>query len=60
MMNPKDIDDITEEIEKLRARKIELTSKMNLTVSFDDKEQFKEEIANINAQIDILEKFKKK
>jgi hypothetical protein len=60
MMNPKDIDDITEEIEKLRARKIELTSKMNLTVSFDDKEQFKEDITNINAQIDILEKFKKK
>ena len=59
-MNPEDIDDIGEEIEKLRARKVELTSKMNLTVSFDDKEQFREEISNINAQIGILEKFKKK
>lgn len=59
-MDPEEIDDIGEEIEKLRARKIEITSKMNLTVSFDDKEQFKEEIANINAQIGILEKFKKK
>ena len=59
-MNPEEVDDITEEIEKLRVRKIELTNKMNMTVSFDDKERFKEDIANINAQIGILEKFKKK
>lgn len=58
-MNPEDIDDITQEIEKLKLKKIELTNKMNMTVSFDDKEEFKEEIANINAQIGILEKFKK-
>jgi hypothetical protein len=60
MMNPEKVDDITEEIEKLQVMKIELTNKMNTTVSFDDKERFKEDIANINAQIDILEKFKNK
>ena len=59
-MNPEDIDDIAEEIEKLRVKKIELTNKMNITVSFDEKEEFKQGIADIDAQISILDKFKKK
>jgi|GEM_PF-3282841 len=59
-MTPEEIDAIAEEIEKLKLRKVELTNKVNMTVSFDDKEDLKEDIARINAQIEILEKFKKK
>ncbi len=59
-MTPEDIDEISEEIEKLKLKKVELTNKMNMTVSFDEKEDLKQDIARINAQIEILEKFKKK
>jgi len=58
-MTPEDIDEIVEEIEKLKAKKVELTNKMNMTISFDEKEDFRQDIARINAQIEILEKFKK-
>lgn len=59
-MTPEEIDEIAEEIEKLKLKKVELTNKMNMTTSFDDKEDLKQDIARINAQIDILGKFKKK
>ena len=59
-MTPEEIDGIAEEIEKLKVKRLELTNKMNMTTSFDDKEDLREEIARINAQIDILGKFKKK
>ena len=51
---------LEDEIEKLRAKKLEITNKMNMVVSFDEKEDYKLDIARINSQIDILEKFKKK
>lgn len=54
-----DMDDIEEEIEKLKLRKIELTNRMNMTTSFDDKEDLKQDISRITAQIELLEKFKK-
>jgi len=55
-----DMEDVEEEIEKLKVRKIELTNRMNMTTAFDDKEDLKQDISRITAQIDILEKFKKK
>lgn len=59
-MAPEEADEIVEEIEKLKLRKVKLTNNMNMTISFDDKEDLKQDIARINEQIDILEKFKKK
>jgi hypothetical protein len=56
-MLPEDVDD---EIEKLKARKIELTNKMNMTTSFDEKEELKDEIDRLKGQVEILEKFKGK
>jgi len=53
-------EDIEEEIEKLKLRKIELTNRMNMTTSFDDKEDLKQDVTRIAAQIELLEKFKKK
>jgi len=52
--------DISEEIEKLRLKKVELTSKMNMTTDFDDKEKIEDEINRIQDQIKMLEKFRKK
>jgi hypothetical protein len=54
-----EIDDIAEEIEKLKLKKLELTNRMNMAVSFDDKEDIRQEIVRITAQIEILDKFKK-
>lgn len=56
-MQPKDIDS---EIEKLKLRKVGLTSKMNVTTDFDEKEELKLDVQRIQQQIDTLEKFKKK
>ena len=50
---------IADEIEKLKVRRMETTNKMNMTISFDDKEEYRAEIARINEQISVLEKFKK-
>jgi hypothetical protein len=38
---------------------MEATNKMNMAVSFDDKEEYRAEITRINEQISVLEKFKK-
>jgi hypothetical protein len=54
-----DMDDIEEEIEKLKARKIELTNRMNMITSFDDKEDLRQDINRITSQIELLEKLKK-
>lgn len=54
------IEDIEEEIEKLKVRKIELSNKMNMTTSFDDKEDLKQDIGRIKSQIELLERMKKK
>ncbi|MFH1623477.1 MAG: hypothetical protein ABIA12_03135 [Candidatus Aenigmatarchaeota archaeon] len=54
MMN----EDVNNEVDRLKARKVELSNRMNMTTSFDDKEEIKEEIDRLNAQIAMLEKFK--
>lgn len=51
-------EDIEEEIEKLKLRKVELTNKMNLTTDYEEKEEIKQSIDNIQKQIDLLEKLK--
>lgn len=50
--------DVNEEIDRLKARKVELSQRMNTSTSFDDKDELKEEIGRLNAQIAMLEKFK--
>jgi len=52
--------DIDDEIEKLQLKKVELTSEMNVTTDFDDKEKIEDEINRIQDQIKMLEKFRKK
>ena len=47
---------IEEEIERLRAKKVELATKMNLTHDFEEKEEIKEKIAELDKQIKILER----
>lgn len=54
------IEDIEEEIEKLKVRMLELSNRMNMTTSFDDKEDLKQDIGRIKSQIELLEKMKKK
>jgi len=56
-MLPKDVDI---EIEKLKAKKIGLANKINLTRDFEEKEELQKEVERIQNQIDILEKFKSK
>jgi len=53
-----DIHDIEEEIEKLRLKKIEITNRMNMSTTFDDKEDLKQDIGRITEQIELLEKLK--
>lgn len=53
-----DVADIEEEIEKLRIKKIEITNRMNMSTSFEDKEDLKQDISRITEQIDLLEKLK--
>lgn len=52
-------EDIDREIEKMKMRKVELVSKLNLINNFDEKEELQNEIEIIQKQIDVLEKFKK-
>jgi len=56
-MLPNEVD---AEIEKLKVKKVELTSKLNLVEEFEEKEQIEDEIARIQKQIEILEKLKSK
>jgi uncharacterized protein YicC (UPF0701 family) len=48
--------DVNEEIDRLKARKVELSNKMNMVTSFDEKDELKEEIGRLNAQIATLER----
>jgi hypothetical protein len=56
-MLPSEVD---AEIERLKVKKVELTSKLNLVEEFEEKEQLESEIAKIQQQIEILEKLKSK
>ncbi|MCX6820585.1 MAG: hypothetical protein NT016_01395 [Candidatus Aenigmarchaeota archaeon] len=48
--------DVDEEVDRLKARKVELSNRMNMTTSFDDKDELKEDIIRLDAQIATLER----
>lgn len=50
-------DYMASEIERLKSRRVELASKMNMTKDNDEKEDLKMEIESLQKQIDTLEKF---
>ena len=52
------MEEIEREIEKLKAKKVELLGKMNLTHDFDEKERYEMEIERIDKQIKLLERMK--
>lgn len=54
------MNDIEREIEKLKMRKLELANKMSVTIDVDEREELQLEIDRLQAQIDTLERFRKK
>ena len=54
------IGDFDSEIERLKAKRAEINSKIASTRNFDTKEKLKEELARIENQIKILENFKRR
>lgn len=51
-------DDVDGEVDRLKARKVELSSRVNMAASFDEKDELKEEIGRLDAQIATLEKLR--
>lgn len=51
-------DEIEEEIERLKMKKVEIVSKINLANSFDEKEEHAKDLEIIQKQIEVLEKLK--
>lgn len=54
------IDDIEAEIERLKAKKAAISSKLSSTRNFQIKEKLKSNLLNLENQIKILENMKKK
>ena len=50
-------EDLSYEIEKLKARRVELASKANIARDRDEKEELKMQIERLQKQIDMLEKY---
>ena len=50
--------DFEVEVERLKAKKLELVSKLNLTSDFDEKEEYEKRIESLERQIRLLEKLK--
>lgn len=48
---------VEEELEKLKAKKLELITRLNLTNDETEKANLKEEIERIDKQIETLEKY---
>lgn len=53
------MEEIEAEIERLKSKKVELVSKLNLTEDFEEKEQLQEKLKRIETQISMLERLKK-
>jgi len=53
------MEEIEAEIERLKSKKVELVSKLNLTEDFEEKEQLQEKLKRIENQISMLERLKK-
>ena len=54
------IGDFDSEIERLKAKRAEINSKISSTRNFDTKEKLKEELVRIENQIKILENMKRR
>ena len=50
--------EVSEEIERLKMKKVELANKANMTTDFEEKEDLKTQIDQLQKQIETLEKFK--
>lgn len=53
------MEDLDSEIARLNQKKVELTNKLNAARDYDERENLGEEIKRIQAQIEVLEKFKR-
>jgi len=53
-------EDIDREMERLKAKRAEINSKMGSTRDFDAKEKLKDILSNIDTQIRVLESMRKK
>jgi hypothetical protein len=53
-------EDVNREIERLKQKKVELANKASVTTDFDAKDDLGREVADIQRQIKMLEKFKRK
>jgi len=53
------MEEIELEIERLKSKKVELVSKLNLTSDFEEKEDLQEQLERIEKQIAMLERFRK-
>jgi hypothetical protein len=51
-------EDVEEEIEKLKMRRIELTTEMNSAYDYEEREELKGELEKLQRQIEVLEKLK--
>ncbi len=52
------MDDIDNEIERLKMKKVEITNKLNLAEFIDEKEEYNKQIELIQRQIEILERMR--
>jgi|YelNatPaOPRAMG01_1025707.scaffolds.fasta_scaffold39645_2 hypothetical protein len=53
------MEEIELEIERLKSKKVELVSKLNLASDFEEKEDLQEQLERIEKQIAMLERFRK-
>jgi hypothetical protein len=52
--------DVEREIERLKVKKTELATKINMTTDFNEREKLEEELSIISSQMKTLEKLKSK
>ncbi len=51
--------DLSSELDKMKSRRVELATKMNITRDESEKQEIRDEIERLQKQIDTLEKFYK-
>lgn len=50
--------DVESEIQRLKAKKVEIVSRLNLTTDFNEKEELEEKLERIEKEISFLERVK--
>jgi hypothetical protein len=53
-------EDVERDVERLRVKKTELATKINMVADFNEREKLEEELSIISSQITTLEKLKTK